>query len=312
MIGSFLGQYYERTPFVPAEILIPLAVDDAPLHEKRLSEYRGKRVCIHNPRRGDKTRMTAMAMKNAGNRLDEVIAQTLSGVQLLARLKRRLALTVLPNRIECFDNSNLYGTNPVSGMVVFENSKPKKSAYRKYKIRSVSGPDDYAAMSEVLSRRFRQKEKPDPPPNLLMVDGGKGQLNIAVSVLKSLGLYGTIDVLGIAKKDPKKGELQDKIFLPERANPVIFGKDTDLLLFLQRVRDESHRFAISFHRQKHRAMAIQSELDKIPGIGKTRKQLLLKHFGSVNKIRTAAVSEIAAIPGITITIAEALLEGLKK
>jgi excinuclease ABC subunit C len=197
-------------------------------------------------------------------------------------------------------------------MVVFENGKAKKSAYRKYKIRSASGPDDYAAMSEVLSRRFRWKEKPDPLPDLLMVDGGKGQLNIAVSVLKSLGLYGTLDVLGIAKKDSLKAELQDKIFLPERANPVIFGKETDLLLFLQRIRDEAHRFAISFHRQKHRAAVIQSELDSIPGVGKMRKQRLLNHFGSVKKIRTASVSEIAAIPGFTITIARAVAEGLKK
>lgn len=312
MIGSFLGQYYERTPFVPAEILVPLPVEDAPLYEKRLSEYRGKKVRIHNPRRGDKKRMIAMAMENAGNKLEEVTTQTLSGVELLARLKRRLALAGIPKRIECFDNSNLYGTNPVSGMVVFENGKPKKSAYRKYKIRSVSGPDDYAAMSEVLSRRFRQKEKPDPLPDLLMVDGGKGQLNIAVSILKSLGLYGTLDVLGIAKKDSRKGEIQDKIFLPGRANPVIFGKETDLLWFLQKVRDEAHRYAISFHRQQHRAAGIQSELDNLPGIGKIRKKRLLDHFKSVARIRAASVSDIAAIPGLSVKIANAVAEGVKK
>jgi excinuclease ABC subunit C len=312
MIGSFLGQYYEQTPFLPDEILLPLKVDDAPLHEKHLSECQGKRVRILNPRRGDKTRMIAMAMENAGNQLNEVVTRTLSGVQLLSRLRHRLALMTLPNRIECFDNSNLYGTNPVSGMVVFEFGKPKKSDYRKYKIRSVAGPDDYAAMSEVLSRRFRQKEKSDPLPDLLMVDGGKGQLNIALSVLKSLGLYGILDVLGIAKKDPRKGELQDKIFLPERVNPVIFGKDADLLLFLQRIRDEAHRYAVSFHRQKHRAAVIRSELDIIPGIGKVRKQLLLNHFGSVKKIRSASVLEIAALPGFTATIANAVVEGLKK
>ncbi len=312
MIGSFLGQYYERTPFIPAEILIPLPLDDAPLHEKHLSEYRGKKVRIHTPQRGEKVRMTAMAMENAANRREEVITQMLSGLQLLTRLKRRLSLAELPTRIECFDNSNLYGTNPVSGVVVFENGKPKKSAYRKYKIRNVSGPDDYAAMSEVLSRRFRKKENPDPLPDLLMVDGGKGQLNIAVSVLKTLDLYGVFGILGIAKKDPRKGELQDKIFLPERTNPVIFGKETDLLLFLQRIRDEAHRFAISFHRKKHRAAVIQSELDGIPGIGKIRKQRLLNHFGSVNNIRTAAVSEITAIPGFTAKIAKGVVEDLKK
>ena len=145
-----------------------------------------------------------------------------------------------------------------------------------------------------------------------MVDGGKGQLNIAVTVLKSIGLFGKLDVLGIAKKEPRKGETKDKIFLPGRTNPAVFGRDTDLLLFLQRIRDEAHRFAISFHREKHRAAAIRSELDSIPGIGKKRKQLLLKHYKSIRKIKAATPNEIAAIPGFSLALSKIIVEVMNK
>jgi len=158
----------------------------------------------------------------------------------------------------------------------------------------------------VLRRRFGKGEKSKPYPDLLVVDGGKGQLNIAVSVVKDLKIKGKFEIIGIAKKDEKKGELLDKIFKPGRANPVNFGKERDLLLFLQRVRDEAHRFAISFHRKRRGKASIRSVLDTIPGIGKKRKQILLKHFKSIKKIRTATVEELSAVPGISRKSAEAV------
>jgi excinuclease ABC subunit C len=312
MLESFLDQYYEKTPFVPGEILVPLDFDHVVSLEKRLSEYRKKRVFIRRPQRGEKKRMVDMAMENAVKHLEEEISRALSEKDLLDRLAKRLHLGSYPDRIECFDNSNLQGSNPVAGMVVFEKGKPKKSAYRKYKLRTVSIPDDYASMAEVLTRRFGGGDKANPLPDLLMVDGGKGQLNIALDVLESLGISDHLDIVAIAKKEPGKGETRDKIFLPERANPVNFGLDTDLLLFLQNIRDEAHRFAISFFRKRHRSGAIQSELDAIPGIGKKRKQTLLTHYKSIQNIRSADPSEIAALPGFNRGIADAVSEGLKR
>jgi excinuclease ABC subunit C len=164
-------------------------------------------------------------------------------------------------------------------------------------------------MSEVLKRRLGKsgsQRKPQPFPDLLMVDGGRGQLNIALAVIKELSLEGQFEIIAIAKKDEKKGETRDKIFKPLRTNPVGFGKDADLLLFLQRIRDEAHRFAITFHRKRRAKTTLQSELDSIPGIGKKRKAILFKHFKSIKKIRQADIDQLKALPGITRTAAEAV------
>jgi excinuclease ABC subunit C len=213
----------------------------------------------------------------------------------------------LPRRIECFDNSNISGTQAVAGMVVFENAKPNKSFYRKYAIKTVTEQDDYAYMAEVLKRRFGKGEDSKPYPDLLVVDGGKGQLNIAVAVSKELELTGVFDIIGIAKKDEAKGENRDKIFKPGRANPLNFGRDGDLLLFLQRIRDEAHRFAISFHRSRRKKISLQSALDTIPGVGKKRKAVLLEHFKSVKNIRAADAAEISKLPGFNRAVAESIV-----
>jgi excinuclease ABC subunit C len=176
----------------------------------------------------------------------------------------------------------------------------------------VSIPDDYASMAEVMTRRFGKPDKGEPLPNLLMLDGGKGQLNIALDVLGGIGISDQLDIVAIAKKEPEKGETRDKVFLPERSNPVNFGQDSDLLLFLQSIRDEAHRFAISFYRKSHRSMAVRSELDAILGVGKKRKQTLLTHYKSIRNIRNADPSEIAALPGFNRRIADAVSQGLKK
>jgi excinuclease ABC subunit C len=298
IVGTFIRQYYEKEHFIPREILTPISLEDSALIEECLKNIKGKKVSIMWPRRGEKARLLEMAYRNADISLKEETASLSTDMKMLARLQKRIKISRLPERIECFDNSNISGKDPVAGMVVFEKGKSKKSSYRLYKINKVYKNDDYAHMDEVLRRRFGKGDKAKPYPDLLVVDGGKGQLNIAVSVVKDIKIEGKFDIIGIAKKDEKKGEMQDKIYKPGRVNPVNFGKEADLLLFLQRVRDEAHRFAVSFHRKRRGKSSMRSVLDTIPGIGKKRKQNLLKHFKSIKKIRAATVEELKAVAGM--------------
>ncbi|MBW2249942.1 MAG: excinuclease ABC subunit UvrC [Deltaproteobacteria bacterium] len=309
-IGIFIRQYYENEPFIPKEILTPILLEDFALIEECLKNIKGNKVSILWPRRGEKTRLLKMADRNADISLKDHIASLSTDMEMLARLKKKIKTNRLPERIECFDNSSISGKEPVAGMVVFDKGKPKKSSYRRYKIKTVCKHDDYAYMDEVLKRRYGKGEKSKPYPDLLVVDGGKGQLNIAVSVVKDLKIEGRFDIIGIAKKDEKRGELQDKIYKPGRVNPVNFGKEGDLLLFLQRVRDEAHRFAISFHRKRRGKSAMRSVLDTIPRIRKKRKQILLKHFKSIKKIRAATIGELSAVPGMNRKAAEEVAKRL--
>lgn len=310
LIETFLRQYYEKDRFIPKEILIPTAIENADIIEAMLKEKKERKVVILRPERGEKARLIKMAIENAANALKDHLTAVATESDRLERLRKRLHMGKAPVRIECFDNSNIFGAQPVSGMVVFTHGKPDKSAYRKYKIKSAGKPDDYAAMAEILKRRFTKKETEMPFPDLLMVDGGKGQLNIAVAVLKELQLDGKFNVIGIAKKDEKLGETEDKIYIPGRSNPILFGKEKDLLFFLQRIRDEAHRFAITFHRKQRSKASVNSILDSVPGIGKKRKIALIKHFGSVKKIREATIEELTELPGITPKIAENLHQTL--
>jgi excinuclease ABC subunit C len=308
-MGIFIRQYYEKTVTLPNEILVSLDLQDGQLIEEWFKTIKGKRVKILNPKRGEKAKLMAMVTHNAEKELRELMATRTAEMELLLRLQKKLKLTRLQERIECFDNSNISGTEPVAGMVVFEKGKAKKSAYRKFKIKAVPTHDDYAYMSEVLKRRLGKstsRRKPQPFPDLLMVDGGKGQLNIALAVIKELSLEAQFELIAIAKKDEKKGETRDKIFKPRRMNPIGFGKDADLLLFLQRVRDEAHRFAITFHRKRRTKTTLQSQLDTIPGVGKKRKAILLKHFKRIKKIREADIEQLNALAGITRSAAEAV------
>jgi len=308
-MGTFIRQYYEKTTFLPKELLVSLEMEDANLIEEWFKTVKRKKVKIMNPKRGEKAKLMHMAIQNAENELQGWIAARTAEMELLLRLQKRLKLAKLPERIECFDNSNISGAEPVASMVVFEKGKAKKSAYRKFKIKAVNTQDDYAYMSEVLARRLGKinpQQASDSIPDLLMVDGGKGQLNIALAIIKELGLEGQFELITIAKKDEKKGESEDKIFKPRRANPIVFGKNRDLLLFLQRIRDEAHRFAITFHRKRRTKTALQSELDAIPGIGQKRKAILLKHFKSIKKIREANIKELNALPGISRSTAQAV------
>ena len=304
MIATFIRQYYEKTPFVPQEILVPTALEDASLLEDFLTNIKGQKVRILRPKRGEKVRLVNMASRNAAQSLKELKASAVKETDILIRLQQRLKMDRMPLRIECFDNSNISRTEPVAAMVVFKKGKPLKSSYRKYKLKTTVAQDDYASMAEVLKRRYGKGEKSKPYPDILMVDGGKGQLNIAVSVIKELKLEGNFEIIAIAKKDERRGEIQDKIYKPGQANPVNLGRAGDLLLFLQRIRDESHRFAISFHRKRRGKTFMKSALDSIPGVGKKRKAKLLKHFKSIKKIRAATLEELSALPGMNRKVAE--------
>ena len=310
MIAAFMRQYYERHAFIPDELLIPVDLADADLTEEWLRSAKKKKVAILRPKRGEKVHLVNLAEHNAQNELKNLIASRSAEMDLLLRLQKKLKMRQLPQRIECFDNSNISGTEPVAGMVVFEKARAKKALYRKYRIRTVSGHDDYAYMKEVLERRFGKGEASKPYPDLLMVDGGKGQLNIALAVIKDLDLTGEFELIGIAKKDETKGETRDKIFKPARANPLGFGREGDLLLFLQRVRDEAHRFAITYHRKRRKKRTLQSALDSIPGVGKKRKALLLQHFKSIRNIRAADLEQICALPGFNRKVAESVQKAL--
>jgi excinuclease ABC subunit C len=310
MLAAFIRQYYERHFFIPDELLVSIDTADVELIEDWLRSVKGKKVSIRRPKRGEKVRLVNLADHNAQNELKNLIIARSAEGDLLLRLQKKLKMDKLPERIECFDNSNISGSEPVAGMVVFEHARAEKTLYRKYRIRTVDEHDDYAYMKEVLQRRFGKGEKSKPYPDLLMVDGGKGQLNIALAVVNDLSLNKKFELIGIAKKDEKKGETRDKIFLPHRANPIGFGREGDLLLFLQRIRDEAHRFAITFHRQRRRKRSLQSALDSIPGVGKKRKAILLQYFKSVKNIRAADLEQICALPGFNRKVAESVQKAL--
>ncbi|MDM8538655.1 excinuclease ABC subunit UvrC, partial [Desulfobacterales bacterium HSG17] len=330
VIETFIHQYYEKANFIPGEILTSIPVEHTQITQRYLESLQDKnqkyknqnnknrkykKVSILTPQKGEKMSLIHMAVKNAENGLEEFISSSEADKSLLTRLQDCLKTKQIPARIECFDNSNISGTSPVAGMVVFENGKPLKSAYRTYKIKTVTEPDDYASMAEVLARRYGKGVNSQPFPDLLMVDGGKGQLNIAVSVIRDLGIEGRFDIIGIAKHDEKakktkSGETRDKIYKPGRANPVNMGRDDSLIFFLQQIRDETHRFAISFHRKQRGKKALGSALDFIPGVGLQRKKALLKHFGSIKKIRAATLEQLGEVPGINEKLGEAILKQL--
>jgi excinuclease ABC subunit C len=310
MIGAFIRQYYEKAPFVPKEILIPTPLEDTVLLEDLLGNIKAKKVSILAPKRGEKLRLIKLASQNAENRLKEFRATAASDMEILVQLKTRLKMDTIPRRIECFDISSISGTEAVAGMVVFEKGRPKKSLYRKYTLKSADAQDDYSCMAEVLNKRFGNGEKSKPYPDILMVDGGKGHLNIAVSVIASLKLAQRFQLISIAKKNQNKGETQDKIYKPGQVNPVNMGRGGEPLLLLQRIRDESHGFAISFHRQRRGKKFIRSVLDSIPGVGKKRKATLLRQFKSIKRIRAATVEELSALPGFSHSVAESVKKTL--
>jgi excinuclease ABC subunit C len=314
------GMYAEEPPLgVPKSVLVPWEADERELHEWWLSELRESKVEIRVPHRGDKRALLETVNRNAKeeftrHRLRRATDHN-SRAQALNELRDHLELPEAPLRIECFDMSHVQGSDYVGSMVVVEDGLPKKSDYRRFKIKSVPGNDDFAAMEEVLTRRFtaylddvakpvaERGGKFSYPPQLLVVDGGKGQLGVAVRVLRELGLEDEIPVCGLAKQF-------EEVFLPGRSEPIRLPRQSEALYLLQRIRDESHRFAIAYHRQLRNKRMTRSAIDDIPGLGPARKKRLLKELGGVNAVKRATLEELTALPWLPDQVATAIYEQL--
>jgi len=309
LLSEFLSQFYGGNRVIPGEILVPAEVEDSEALSEWLSERRGRKVVIEAPERGTKARQVELAARNALESFQRKHAKELGELDLLERLGTSLQLEKAPISIECFDISNTQGDLAVASLVRFENGKPARDGYRTYRIKTVEGPNDYAMMREVLSRRLTRAEEAGwEPPDLILIDGGKGQLNIAHQAMADLGYEDAVGLASIAK-GRYEGE-SDKIYIYGRKNPLVFSRNSPVLFLLMRVRDEAHRFAITFHKKLRGKRALKSELDDIPGIGAKRKRELIKRFGSVVRLRAATVEEIAAVPGINRKLAEGLKERL--
>jgi excinuclease ABC subunit C len=304
VVSTFLHQFYGEGQFIPQEIFVPLPLNDAPLLQEVLGEQTRGKVRISCPRKGNKGYdLLQMAQENAEGKL---LGQ-LQGEDVLQELKERFSLTQVPTRIEGFDISNLGGGLAVGSQVAFEEGEPAKALYRRYRIKTVEGMDDYAMLYEVLFRRLQRGKTEGDLPDLILIDGGKGQLNVALEVIKELEIEG-VDALSLAKK--RKPEEAEKVFLPNRKEPIPLRGSSPASLLLQRARDEAHRFAISYHKRLRGKEIFASVLDGIPGIGKTRRQALLEQLGGLEGVFKASSEELATVPGMTSSLARQVWEHL--
>ena len=309
ILTAFTKQYYLRTDFIPSEIYFYGFLSDMEKLKIWLTEKKGSKVDFVFPKKGKKAHLMVMCKKNAELLLSELQAQKESSGDWVAAsvkaLQMDLNLQKAPKHIESFDISNIHGQDAVASMVVFKNGKPKKSEYRKFRIKTVEGIDDFRMMAEVIERRMRRLIREDKNlPDLILVDGGKGQLSAAVEVLQKLSIKGIL-VIGLAKR-------LEEVYIPDVPDPQNISKSSPSLHLLQRIRDEAHRFAVQYHRTLRRKRAVYSILDKIDGIGEKRRSALLKRFGSVEMIRNASVDEIADVKEMNRKIAKITLETLKK
>jgi excinuclease ABC subunit C len=337
VMSSFLQQFYESSPHVPAEIIAEVEPDDRAVMLQWLKEKRGASVTMMVPKRGEKLRLVEMVKQNAKEVLEQQRIKWLTDSQktqlALEELQEALNLAAPPQRIECYDISNTQGTNSVGAMVVFEAGRPKNSEYRRFKIKSVEGPDDFASHQEVLRRRFRaasgkaaqasasarddiegssgedgtgdgagqdvQLQHDWAMPDLIIIDGGKGQLSAAMEVLQELHI--DVPTVGLAKEN-------EEIFTPGSPDPIVLPRSSQGLYMVQRIRDEAHRFGITYHRKLRSDRTFKSVLDEIPGIGPKRKKALMKHFGSIRAISAASIDDLAALDGMTRDAAEKVKE----
>jgi len=331
VMSSFLQQFYESSPHVPAEIIVETEPDDKAVVQSWLKEKRGGAVAINAPKRGEKLRLVEMVKQNAQEVLEQQRIKWLTDSQktqlALEELQEALNLAAPPQRIECYDISNTQGTNSVGAMVVFEAGRPKSSEYRRFKIKTVEGPNDFASHQEMLRRRFRRQtsndRESDGPleekegenaiqieqeaplqhewamPDLIIIDGGKGQLSAAMEVLQELHI--DIPTIGLAKEN-------EEIFVPGSPDPIILPRSSQGLYMVQRIRDEAHRFGITYHRKLRSDRTFKSVLDEIPGIGPKRKQALMKHYGSVRAISAASIDDLATLNGMNRDAAEKVKE----
>ena len=336
VLATFVQQFYDRASYVPPTILLQHPADDTPLLTEWLTGKRGTSVQLHVPMRGERRRLVSMVAENASQGLSMSRAQRLAGQGALdsamAEVQEALSLPRLPKRIECYDISNIQGTDSVGSMVVFQNGAPRKEHYRRFKIKSVDGPDDFASMREVLRRRFGRMaasmpsgdaaildaqhgseseaaEAPDGKawenvPDLVLIDGGKGQLSAVHGVFLEMGL--STDVVPLASLAKREEEL----YVPHSPEPTALPRNSQGLFLVQRVRDEAHRFAITYHQRLRSKRQTRSGLDTVNGIGPKRRRMLLQHFGSLQAVRDATMEELSAVPGMTRALAQNVKEQL--
>lgn len=324
VLTDFLTQFYDDAAYIPKEVLLPRDIEEARVIEEWLHTKRSKKVTIQVPQRGKKKELVEMAAENARDTLgalrDQWAADRSKHVTAMAELQDALSLPTPPSRIECYDISHTQGTQTVGSMVVFVQGAPQKSDYRRFNVQSVTN-DDYGAMKEVLTRRFQRyrdtlagelhdpsqiaKARSDRPtawallPDLLIVDGGKGQLTMAMDVLSEFNLQDEVPLAALAKQE-------EEIFRPGKAIPVLLPQRSEAMFLVQRVRDEAHRFANEGHRKRRAKVGVASILDSVPGVGPKRRQVLLKHFGSLEALRLASLEDIQAVPGIPPDVAESV------
>ena len=321
VLAAFVKQFYDATPYVPPVILVQHPLEDHEAIKAWLSQKRQGPVKIHVPQRGEKRKLIQMVAENAAQGVEQLrVRHASDGATLesaMTELQEALSLPYPPRRIECYDISNIQGTNPVGGMAVFEDGKPKTSHYRRFKIKTVEGVDDYSMMREVLTRRFRRLASdkqgdgsngsgPDANksrdaqswgivPDLVLIDGGKGHLGAALQVFLELGID-SIALASLAKEN-------EELFVPQVPEAIVLPRNSQALFLVQRVRDEAHRFAVTFHRQRRSKRTVASAIDLVPGVGPKRRRMLLRRFGSVRGLKDASLEDIAAVPGMTLRLA---------
>ncbi len=319
-LSSFIAQFYRGSRYIPEEVLLPSRLDDAEVLSEWLSEMKGRKVSVLTPARGDRVKLVKMASENAVESLRKRAAQKATAPDVAGELKSRLRLAGRPARIEAYDISNIGGELAVGALVTFVEGEPDKDSYRLFRIKGLAGPDDYAMMEQVLKRRFSGGNGGKgvlPAPDLILMDGGKGQLNIAVKVLGSLGITG-VELAALAKERPEgfspggrvraKGE---RVFLPNVKDPVLLKEGSRPDLLLRRIRDEVHRFAITYHR-KLRSKGVVSVIESIPGVGGKRKKALFERFKDIAGIKAATIEELKEVPGITGKLAAGIKEFLER
>ncbi len=317
LLEAFCVEYYGSAPSVPPQIVVPRDAGDVSALEEFLSERRGSRVEVRAAERGEKRRLQELASQNARLALDSESYQTeqkrLRRVEALEELREQLNLESLPLRIECFDISNIQASEPVGSMVVFQDAIPKKAHYRKFAVRGLDGQDDFAAMAQVIERRFARMSDPADAeydegfaavPNLVVIDGGKGQLSAALAAMQGFDLP-RVAVIALAKR-------AEEVFLPGQPDPVRLDPHSPGLQLLQRIRDEAHRFAVGFHRQRRDARARESIFDTLEGVGPARRRALLRHFGSAEQVLAATQEELEGVPGVPAKTARAIYAQLHK
>jgi len=307
LVQSFLLQHYLPKEDLPDEILLPVPCEEAASIAEILSAQKKRKVKVLTPQRGNKLTWVKMAYENAKATFVTAKDEKTIREKTLLEMQERLHLNKYPMRIECFDNSNISGTEWVSSMVAFTDGKKDPKRYRKYRPKLTEGVDEYSAMREVLQRRYKRAKEENDLPDLVIVDGGKAHLNMALKVFEELNVI-TVDVIAMAKEEGRhdKGMSLEQVFLPNIKDPVFLKRTSPVLFLLQRIRDEAHRVAITFHRKRRSKAIVRSVLDDIPGIGPAKRKALLTHFGSVKNIEKATEEDLRAAKGISSANAKAI------